>query len=300
MEILPMRCPKCNSIKTTKNGVKILVTGNRTQEYKCGDCSRYFSIQIAVDDIYELKAVEPGEILEVDGGKGIRIHGLTDVHVGAVEHDFKKLQEAIDIIEKDDDARWFGNGDLLELIPPHYKINQRGQDIPPEEQYLEFARLVAPIKDKCLFIRGGNHDYIRSFNILDFDVCKVLAKEIGVPYYRMPGYTRINVEGSSYNLVSGHGKSGGKNGDLELDKMAAVYSQGDVFFLGHNHQLYVKPMDSLIIGDDNTEEMKRRWYIRGGSFLRYADYARYSFFPIIRTGWTTIEFKKEGIHCWEN
>ena len=116
----------------------------------------------------------------------------------------------------------------------------------------------------------------------------------------MPGYTRINVEGISYNLVSGHGKSGGKNGDLELDKMAAVYSQGDVFFLGHNHQLYVKPMDSLIIGDDNTEEMKRRWYIRGGSFLRYADYARYSFFPIIRTGWTTIEFKEEGIHCWEN
>jgi len=287
-------------MKTSKNGVKILVTGNRTQEYKCGDCSRYFSIQIAVDDIYELKAVEPGEILEVDGGEGIRIHGLTDVHVGAVEHDFKKFKEAIDIIEKDDDARWFGNGDLLELIPPHYKINQRGQDIPPEEQYLEFSRLVAPIKDKCLFIRGGNHDYIRSFNILDFDVCKVLAKEIGVPYYRMPGYTRINVGGSSYNLVSGHGKSGGKNGDLELDKMAAVYSQGDVFFLGHNHQLYVKPMDSLIIGDDNTEEMKRRWYIRGGSFLRYADYARYSFFPIIRTGWTTIEFKKEGIHCWEN
>jgi len=287
-------------MKTSKNGVKILVTGNRTQEYKCGDCSRYFSIQIAVDDIYELKAVEPGEILEVDGGEGIRIHGLTDVHVGAVEHDFKKFKEAVDIIEKDDNARWFGNGDLLELIPPHYKINQRGQDIPPEEQYLEFSRLVAPIKDKCLFIRGGNHDYIRSFNILDFDVCKVLAKEIGVPYYRMPGYTRINVDGSSYNLVSGHGKSGGKNGDLELDKMAAVYSQGDVFFLGHNHQLYVKPMDSLIIGDDNTEEMKRRWYIRGGSFLRYADYARYSFFPIIRTGWTTIEFKKEGIHCWEN
>ena len=295
-----MRCPRCNSMKTSKNGVKILVTGNRTQEFKCGGCGGYFSIQIAVDDIYELKAVEPGEILEVDGGEGIRIHGLTDVHVGAVEHDFKKFQEAVDMIEKDDNARWFGNGDLLELIPPHYKINQRGQDIPPEEQYLEFARLVSPIKDKCLFIRGGNHDYIRSFNILDFDVCKVLAKEIGVPYYRMPGYTRINVDGSSYNLVSGHGKSGGKNGDLELDKMAAVYSQGDVFFLGHNHQLYVKPMDSLIIGDDNTEEMKRRWYIRGGSFLRYADYARYSFFPIIRTGWTTIEFKKEGIHCWEN
>ena len=295
-----MRCPKCNSLKTTKNGVKILVTGNRTQEFKCRDCGRYFSIQVNVNVLHELKFVEPGDILEVDGGKEIRVHGLTDVHVGAVEHDFKKFEEAIKMIEEDDDARWFGNGDLLELIPPHYKINQRGQDIPPEEQYLEFARLVEPIKDKCLFIRGGNHDYLRSFNILDFDVCKVLANEIGVPYYRMPGYTRVNVAGKTYNLVSGHGKGGGKNGDTELNSMAAVYSDGDVFFLGHNHQLYVKPMDSLVIGKDNTEELRRRWYIRGGSFLRYADYARYSFYPIIRTGWTTMQFNKEGIQCWEN
>jgi len=295
-----MKCPKCGSLKTKRNGVKVLQNGNRTQEFKCSNCIRYFSMQIDVDDIHQLKHVEPGDILEVDGGKEIRIHGLTDVHVGAVEHDFKKFADAVGAIEKDDNARWFGNGDLLELIPPHYKINQRGQDISPEDQYLEFIRLVETIKDKCLFIRGGNHDYIRSFNILDFDVCKVLAKELGVPYYRMPGYTRITVSGKTYNLVSGHGKSGGKNGDLELDRMAAVYSEGDVFFLGHNHQLYVKPMDSLVIGTDNTEELRRRWYIRGGSFLRYADYARYSFFPIVRTGWTTIEFKKEGIHCWEN
>ena len=295
-----IRCPKCESLETVKNGTKILRTGNRTQEFRCRSCGRYFSIQIHVGVSQELKLVEPGEILEVDGGKELRVHGLTDIHVGAVEHDFKKFKEAIKIIEKDKNARWFGNGDLLELIPPHYKINQRGQDVPPEEQYLEFVRLVDTIKDKCLFIRGGNHDYLRSFNILDFDVCKVLAKALGVPYYRMPGYTRIKVAGKTYNLVSGHGKSAGKNGDLELDKMAAVYSDGDVFFLGHNHQLYVKPMDSLIIGKDNTEEMRRRWYIRGGSFLRYADYARYSFYPMIRTGWVTIEFKEESINCWEN
>tara|TARA_R110000824_G_scaffold340246_1_gene526754 strand:+ start:123 stop:1010 length:888 start_codon:yes stop_codon:yes gene_type:complete len=295
-----MKCPKCNSINTKKNGVKILVSGNRSQEFKCKDCNRHSSIQISVDALHEIKYVEPGDILEVDGGDVIRIHGLTDVHVGAVEHDFKKLDEAIKMIAQDDDARWFGNGDLLELIPPHYKISQRGQDIPPDDQYLEFARRVEPIKDKCLFIRGGNHDYLRSFNILDFDVCKVLANEIGVPYYRMPGYTRITAGGKEYKLVSGHGKGGGKNGDTELNSMAAIYSEGDVFFLGHNHQLYVKPMDSLIIGDDNTEEMKRRWYIRGGSFLRYADYARYSFYPIIRTGWTTMQFNKEGIQCWEN
>jgi len=100
-------------------------------------------------------------------------------------------------------------------------------------------------------------------------------------------------------LVTGHGKSGAKNGDTELDKMAAVYSEGDVFFLGHNHQLYAKPLDSLKIVDKG-EEIHRRWYCRGGSFLKYADYARYSFYPMIRTGWVTLEFREDKIKAWTN
>ena len=90
-----MRCPKCNSIKTAKNGLKILASGNRSQEFKCNDCGRYFSIQVDVSVLHELKFVEPGDILEVNGGAQLKIHGLTDVHVGAVEHDFKKFEEAI-------------------------------------------------------------------------------------------------------------------------------------------------------------------------------------------------------------
>ena len=165
---------------------------------------------------------------------------------------------------------------------------------------MEFIERMEPIRDKCLFIRGGNHDYLRSFNILDFDVCKVMAKELNVPYYRLPGYAKIKVNGKEWYLTSGHGKSGGKNGDLELDKMATVYPWGDVFFLGHNHQLYAKPMDSIVVDDNDEETLHRRWYIRGGSFLRYADYARYSFYPLVRTGWVTIEFSDSKIKCWEN
>ena len=294
-----MMCPYCNSSYTKKDGTRTLKSGERVQDNYCNNCEKHFTIHsemfagMVVD-------VEPGEILTVKSDKSLKIHGLTDIHVGANEFDYKKFKQAIGKIKRDDNARWFGNGDLIELIPPHYKISQRGQNIPPDEQYLEFLNLVDCIKDKCLFIRGGNHDYLRSFNILDFDVCKVIAKEMNVPYYRMPGYTTITINGKSWNLVSGHGKSGAKNGDLELDKMAAVYSEGDVFFLGHNHQLYVKPMDSLVIGDDATEELRRRWYIRGGSFLRYAEYARYSFFPIIRTGWVTMTFRENKIHSVEN
>ena len=292
-----MICPRCSSSRTKKDG-KRYNQKSIAQQFKCLECKRAFSSPI-LSEIIGQPTISPGEVFHLNSYDPLRIHGLTDVHVGANEFDSRKFNEAVKVIEADDDARWFGNGDLLELIPPHYKISQRSQEIPPDEQYLEFVRLVKPIADKCLFIRGGNHDFLRSFNILDFDVCKVLAEALNVPYFRMPGYSKITIGKSSWNLVSGHGKSGAKNGDLELNNMAAVYSEGDVFFLGHNHQLYVKPMDSLVIKDDE-ESLRRRWYVRGGSFLRYAEYARYSFYPLIRTGWVTMEFTESEINCWEN
>ena len=293
-----MICPHCTSMYTKKDGKKRRKKGI-SQKYHCNSCKKYFSIPIDTEVKEYNLSVDPGEIYSYKSDNVVRVHCLTDVHVGAEEFDLKKFSEAVSAIVKDKNAVWFGNGDLLELIPPNYKISQRGQSIPPDEQYLSFLQLVAPIKDKCLFIRGGNHDFLRSFNILDFDVCKTLAAELNVPYFQYPGYSRITVKDKDWYLVSGHGKSGAKNGDLELDKLASVYSEGDVFLLGHNHQLYAKPVDSIRV-DGDEEALKRRWYIRGGSFLRYAEHARYSMYPIVRTGWITMEFSEEEVKCWEN
>ena len=294
-----MVCPYCTSMYVKKDGKKFNKS-KTNQKFKCNSCSKNFSVPFETSIPDEFPSIKPGEIFTIKSKEKLRIHCLTDIHVGAVEFDLKKFKEAVRMIKKDRNARWFGNGDLLELIPPGYKaINQRGQNIPPDEQYLAFLKLVEPIKDKCLFIRGGNHDFLRSYTILDFDVCKTLAAEMNVPYFQYPGYTSVDIAGSIWNIVSGHGKSGAKNGDLELDKLSSVYSDGDVFILGHNHQLYAKPVDSIKIVD-GEESLRRRWYVRGGSFLRYANYARYSMYPIIRTGWVTTELTKDGIKCWEN
>ena len=294
-----MVCPYCTSMYVKKDGKKFNKS-KTNQKFKCNSCSKNFSVPFETSIPDEFPSIKPGEIFTIKSKEKLRIHCLTDIHVGAVEFDLKKFKEAVRMIKRDRNARWFGNGDLLELIPPGYKaINQRGQNIPPDEQYLAFLKLVEPIKDKCLFIRGGNHDFLRSYTILDFDVCKTLAAEMNVPYFQYPGYTSVDIAGSVWNIVSGHGKSGAKNGDLELDKLSSVYSDGDVFILGHNHQLYAKPVDSIKIVD-GEESLRRRWYVRGGSFLRYANYARYSMYPIIRTGWVTTELTKDGIKCWEN
>ena len=295
-----MICPNCGSNSTKKNGTRYRKGGEQSQEGYCNSCQRYFSFPKCSDVSEELLGViEPGEILKLSYKNSIRLHGATDVHHGANEHHDEKFNELIEEVDADPNARWFLNGDNIEFIPPNYKISQRGQSMEPDEQHLSFVKRVEKIADKLIFVRGGNHDYIRSVNLLGFDVSQLLADRLDVPYYRLPGYTRIDINDSQWNLVTGHGKSGGKNGDLELDKMAAVYSEGDVFFLGHNHQLYAKPIDSLRIVD-NKEKLHRRWYCRGGSFLNYADYARYSFFPMIRTGWVTIEFTEKEINSWTN
>jgi predicted phosphodiesterase len=288
-----MICPRCSSYQIKKDG-----TNKTAQIFQCKSCQRHFSVPMENIQL-DSSLIEPGKVYEHKSDETIRVHGLTDIHLGANEFDLDKFREVIKMIYEDDNALWFGNGDILECIPPNYKISQRGQYINPEEQHLAFMDLIAPIIDKCLFVRGGNHDYLRSVRLLDYDVSRIIAKEMGVPYYRLPGYSIITVGGKKWYLVSGHGKSGAKNGDLELDKLSSIYSQGDIFFLGHNHQLYAKPIDSIKVENDE-ETLHRRWYIRGGSFLRYAEYARYSLYTIVRTGWVTIELSKDSVKCWTN
>ena len=289
-----MLCPYCTSTDTRKRG-----TRGDNQRFACRTCLKWFTVPIGKDvqDFFIKQDVEPGGVFNIECDRPLKIHCATDVHHGANEHHDEKFDEFIEEVDSDPNAMWFLNGDNIELIPPNYKISQRGQRQEPDEQHITFIERVKKIADKLMFIRGGNHDMIRSINLLGFDVSKLLANQLGVPYYRMPGYAVININGKKWNLVSGHGKSGAKNGDTELGKMAAVYSDGYVFILGHNHQLYTKPIDSLRV-ENGEERLHRRWYCRGGSFLKYAEYARYSFFPLVRTGWVTMEFSNDGIKCW--
>ena len=152
-----MICPHCSSMDIIKDGKKTRRDGTEVQSFYCKSCGKYFSIpieHIAPDQA----VVESGEVLQLKFDEVTRVHGLTDVHVGAVEHHHSKLKEAVSKIYKDDNARWFGNGDLIECIPPAYKISQRGQLITPDEQDESLLDAVRPIMDKCLFIRGGYHD----------------------------------------------------------------------------------------------------------------------------------------------
>ena len=286
-----MICPHCLSDYTHSHGKR-----KDKIRYKCVPCGRTFSVPVKSEISTETEKVS---VLNCEFTHPIRLHCATDIHHGAIEHHHSKFDEFIEAVKEDDNARFILNGDNIECIPPNYKISQRGQAVEPDDQHLSFLERIKPIRNKCLFIRGGNHDYLRSVNLLGFDVSRVLADQLQVPYCPMPNYTIIKINGKRWKFVSGHGKGAGKNGDLELERLSSIYVEGDIFYLGHNHQLYFKVFDSLRVEDDE-EKLRKRYFIRGGSFLKYPEYARYSVYPLVRTGWITLEFTEQNIRCRVN
>ncbi len=283
-----MKCPNCKE-RMNKNGIQ-----GSSQSYKCKHCLT--SIQIPIEaTMTGYDVIEPSQVLTVKYDDTVRIHGLSDIHYGATEHDGELLDRAIQMIKDDPQARWFGNGDLMELIPSHYKISQRGQDTDNEEQVIGISEKLQQISEKCLFIRPGNHER-RALNLMDMDITMIIASRLGVPVFREPGYTVIQINDKVWKLASGHGFSSAKNGNLELFKMKEVYPEADVFYLGHDHKLYAEPHPSMGV-DAGGETLLNRWFIRGGSFLRYADYARERFYPMQKIGWVSMQFSETAIEC---
>tara|TARA_R100000900_G_scaffold146087_1_gene134300 strand:- start:2748 stop:3491 length:744 start_codon:yes stop_codon:yes gene_type:complete len=237
--------------------------------------------------------IVPGKVQEITlNKKKINLHCITDVHVGSKVFDRLLFLKVIDKIKKDPNAFWFGNGDMLEFIPPNYHIPEGDQAFDNNEQYEQFVNMIRPIKHKCLFVRGGNHDTLRSVRLAGIDIIRVMCDDLEIPYFPFPGYTVINYKGGQFTFASGHGKGGGKNGDLELQRLRNIFPEADMYYLGHNHQLYAKPIDSFEIMKEN-EEVRRQWFVRGGSFIGYAEYARYAMFEPQTKGWVEVRLSSK-------
>jgi len=193
-----MICPYCISGVTKRLD---------SDKFTCKSCGKvFFAPNDSLVSEEPCMDIEPGKVFKVKYDDPISIHCATDVHHGAKEHHYEKFNSLIEEVDSDPNARWFLNGDNIEFIPPNYKISQRGQLMEPDEQHLTFIKRIEKIVDKLLFIRGGNHDMARSVNAAGVDVCKLMADRLMVPYFRMPGYSEIQINDRIWYMVTGHGK----------------------------------------------------------------------------------------------
>lgn len=204
---------------------------------------------------------------------------LSDVHVGAEHHDERRFDEALRWCQEHD-AAVFLNGDLLENAIASGKAPGEmlmEQHLSPTEQVLEFCKRIKPFakRGRIVGVTRGNHE-ARSRRESMLDLCELIAAHLDVPYHRVGGYVRVKAGEQVYRGAIHHGKSGAANIWLELDKLARIYPDADFVAAGHNHQLAAREVYSLTLGPDGQERVQRRWQVRTGTYLRYADYARES------------------------
>lgn len=212
-----------------------------------------------------------------------RIFPLGDVHIGALNCAEKEFRRVVRIIEKDPNAFWIGGGDYCDAVIlgdakrfdvntlPNWmlsggakKVRKNMGDIlkAQQDRFLEF---VDPIKDKCLGLIEGNHEY-SIFKYHNRDHMRRLCESLETPnltdcaFIRFMmkldqlsdetkrkrsnnGKTTPKLASQSATIFICHGHGGGRTSGSEPNRLyrLAADKDADIIFTGHSHSFHIHP-----------------------------------------------------------
>lgn len=215
---------------------------------------------------------------------------IGDVHCGATMCDVVRLMKTIDYVKNTRGCYAFLMGDLTENVT----MNKDGSMLEdqkefPTEQIENIIKLLKPIKNKILGTIRGNHG-LRTMKESLLDIDKLIASNLGVPYFKIGGNFLIQVGKEVYKSAMQHGRSSGTNPLTELNKMKDVYSDSEVCALGHNHALMHGRHISFTLDKDGKEKARIVHLLRTGTYLGYADYSREALYNPPLIGSPIIKF----------
>lgn len=202
----------------------------------------------------------------VKRGESMTFYVIGDAHVGSKNCAEEKLKVLVDIIKADPNARWFGGGDLTEnivpsdskrfdptVLPDWMLDNRDADDVVMDLKDIigaQLERLYAildPIKDKCLGLIEGNHEY----SIMKYhnrDIMNTVCKHFKVANLTDCAYLRFNFrrgkqETAVVRAFITHGHGGGRTSGAEpncLYRLAAD-KDCDIVWKGHSHTFAMHP-----------------------------------------------------------
>jgi len=216
-----------------------------------------------------------GEILLVPFG---------DQHVGHVNSDKKKIEEYVGWIANTPNIYWFGTGDYSDCIihsdERRYDFDCLDPDLPtPDEQYQYVAELLGQIKDKCLGLLYGNHDFElqrrHGHRYVALDLIPAVSTETRpVPFLGYNAmiklkFKRKHKNGQSIIIVATHGSSNARTPGGKINALLrwAQGFNGDVFCYAHTHDKYVHEREYYELSTNMTLVERRQIFCLTGGFL---------------------------------
>jgi len=242
--------------------------------------------------------------------KTIFLEPLGDIHVGNPGFVEEKLLKRIKVIKEEKNRYWIGMGDYIEAIYPtaggvtdkrftHKHIDRRF--LTPEDQINHIAKLFEPIKNKCLGLLTGNHEW-KLEDRYGIEVTRMIAEKLGVDALGPMAFITLHLNGMKNPVVifALHGHYTGRKTGGALNNITdlASWFDADVYLMGHVHKRLVHKEDLITVRGGEIIQSSRIFCLTG-SFLRsyslgVETYAERKALPPGRIGTITVRIDNDG------
>lgn len=219
--------------------------------------------------------------------RDITIYPISDVHLGALEHNQDGWEKFLSKLENEPNSYLILNGDLMNNATRSSVSNVFDDVLRPREQKNRMIQYLLPIRDKILCAVSGNHER-RSGKDADNDpmydiMCKLDLEDV----YRVnTAFLKIQLgskeeiakrQGTTYTLVVTHGAGGGIYTGASVnrnERFGYTIDNLDCLIVGHTHKGTVsKPSKIVIDPRNNAVLFKPFTVVSTQSWLNYGGYA---------------------------
>jgi len=194
-----------------------------------------------------------------------RLYPIGDVHIGAYNFAAKKFKQYVQMIKNDKNGMWIGGGDILDAVIlqdqkrfdpnnlPDWMLTGspkavRGNIKDIMKAQIDYAcDLLEPIKDKCIGLIEGNHEYsIAKYH--NRDIMAELSRRLATVPLTDCAFIRfkfVRVGGSvvTTRLYIAHGNGGGRSAGSEPMHLNRLAQERDceIVLRGHSHCFHIMP-----------------------------------------------------------
>lgn len=180
-------------------------------------------------------------------GGSVNIYPVGDLHHGSPQSETCYVKHVVNLIKADPKGYWVGMGDLMENAIIGSKGDTYTQTRTPREQIDDLSKMFAPIKCKCLFMIGGNHEQ-RTTRLVGIAPDELIASNLDVPYMGFSCFAYLFVNSKTPNGFKCyfHHRPKRKNDPRPLRDIAPT---ADAVFVGHHHETRRQPVIWFDVSD---------------------------------------------------
>lgn len=216
----------------------------------------------------------------------IRIYPISDLHIGALEHNEDKFIQFRNRILEDNNGYVILNGDLINNATKSSVSNIFDETMRPREQKRKAAELLEPLRDRILCCVSGNHERRSGKDADDDPTYDILCKlDLEHMYRENMAFVRVQMgkqdgnglKNPTYIFAVTHGAGGGMltGGAVNRGERFGYAIDGvDALIIGHTHKPFVTHPGKIFVDARNdTVSVKPFWVVCSTAWMDYGGYA---------------------------